>query len=117
MKNDEHWMQHAIILARYAELRGEIPVGTVLVINDNVIGEGWNCSIINNDPTAHAEILALRQGGKNMKNYRLLETTLYVTLEPCIMCATAMIHARINRLVFGTKNKKKRCSRINNKYF
>ncbi|WP_395479640.1 tRNA adenosine(34) deaminase TadA [Candidatus Curculioniphilus buchneri] len=104
--NDEKWMQHAITLAYRAEAIGEVPVGAVLVLNDRIIGEGWNCSIERHDPTAHAEIMAVRQGGEKIGNYRLLHSTLYVTLEPCVMCAGALIHARISRLFYGTKDKK-----------
>ncbi|MEA9392440.1 tRNA adenosine(34) deaminase TadA [Acerihabitans sp. TG2] len=100
--DDEYWMRHALTLAERAADEGEVPVGAVLVLADRVVGEGWNRSIGHHDPTAHAEIMALRQGGAALCNYRLLNTTLYVTLEPCIMCAGAMIHARIGRLVFGT---------------
>ncbi|MGL9769215.1 MAG: tRNA adenosine(34) deaminase TadA [Sodalis sp. (in: enterobacteria)] len=103
---DESWMRHALMLARRAETEGEMPVGAVLMLNDIIIGEGWNRSIGHRDPTAHAEIMALREGGGKTGNYRLLKATLYVTLEPCIMCAGAMIHARIDRLVFGARNKK-----------
>lgn len=98
---DEHWLQHALSLARRAERAGEVPVGAVLVLDNEVLAEGWNQPIGHHDPSAHAEIIALREGGKAMKNYRLLDTTLYVTLEPCIMCAGAIVHARISRLVFG----------------
>ena len=97
----EYWMRHALDLARRAWEQGEVPVGAVLVQNDRVIGEGWNRPIGQHDPTAHAEIMALRQGGKVLANYRLLDTTLYVTLEPCVMCAGAMVHSRISRLVYG----------------
>ena len=100
-QQDEYWMRHALDLARRAWEQGEVPVGAVLVQNDRVIGEGWNRPIGQHDPTAHAEIMALRQGGKVLENYRLLDTTLYVTLEPCVMCAGAMVHSRISRLVYG----------------
>ncbi|WP_279625565.1 tRNA adenosine(34) deaminase TadA [Rodentibacter rarus] len=99
---DEKFMRHALSLADKAEALGEIPVGAVLVDSEgNILGEGWNLSIIENDPTAHAEIVALRHAAKKIKNYRLLNTTLYVTLEPCTMCAGAILHSRIQRLVFG----------------
>ncbi|MCK3658389.1 tRNA adenosine(34) deaminase TadA [Pasteurellaceae bacterium Pebbles2] len=99
---DQHFITHALTLAEKAEQLGEIPVGAVLVDeNNNIIGEGWNLSIVNNDPTAHAEIIALRNGAEKIQNYRLLNTTLYVTLEPCTMCAGAILHSRIKRLVFG----------------
>jgi len=103
---DEHWMNHALGLAARAESEGEVPVGAVLVRDGEVLGEGWNQTIGLCDPSAHAEILALRQAGATVGNYRLPESTLYVTLEPCIMCAGVMIHARINRLVFGTADPK-----------
>ena len=89
------------------EALGEIPVGAVLVDDEgNILGEGWNLSIIENDPTAHAEIVALRNAAQNIQNYRLLNTTLYVTLEPCTMCAGAILHSRIKRLVFGASDYK-----------
>lgn len=95
-------MRHALSLADRAESLGEIPVGAVLVDSEgNILGEGWNLSITENDPTAHAEIVALRNAAKKVQNYRLLNTTLYVTLEPCTMCAGAILHSRIQRLVFG----------------
>lgn len=99
---DEQMMRHALTLAARAEAAGEIPVGAVLVDGaGKIIGEGWNLSISESDPTAHAEIMALRQGAKYLGNYRLLDCTLYVTLEPCTMCAGAILHSRIKRLVFG----------------
>ncbi|VFP86926.1 tRNA adenosine(34) deaminase TadA [Candidatus Erwinia haradaeae] len=98
---DEYWMKRAIFLATKAMHQGEIPVGAVLVLYDQVIGEGCNQSIGSNDPTAHAEIIALRRGGQTVKNYRLLKSTLYVTLEPCIMCIGAIVCSRISRLVYG----------------
>lgn len=105
-QQDEYWMRLALDLARRAWEQGEVPVGAVLVQNDRVIGEGWNRPIGQHDPTAHAEIMALRQGGKILENYRLLDTTLYVTLEPCVMCAGAMVHSRISRLVYGAHDSK-----------
>ena len=104
--SDEYWMRYALQLAHRARDQGEVPVGAVLVQGEQVIGEGWNRPIGQHDPTAHAEMMALRQGGKVLENYRLLDTTLYVTLEPCIMCAGAMVHGRISRLVFGAKDEK-----------
>ena len=104
---DEEMMRYALTLADKAEALGEIPVGAVLVdAAGNIIGEGWNLSIVQSDPTAHAEIIALRNGAKNIQNYRLLNTTLYVTLEPCTMCAGAILHSRIKRLVFGASDYK-----------
>ncbi len=98
---DAFWMQRALQLARQAEAMGEVPVGAVVVLDDELIGEGYNQPIGSHDPTAHAEIVALRNAGQRMGNYRLPAVTLYVTLEPCTMCAGAMIHARVARLVFG----------------
>lgn len=94
-------MYHALALARYAEERGEVPVGAVLVREGEMVGQGWNCPIAANDPTAHAEIQAIRAASRQLGNYRLVGTTLYVTLEPCAMCAGAIIQARIQRVVFG----------------
>ena len=98
---DTFWMQHALELAQRAEAEGEVPVGAVIVYEEQVIGEGWNRPIIDSDPTAHAEIMAIRAAAKKINNYRLLDTTLYVTLEPCIMCAGAIIHSRVKRVVYG----------------
>lgn len=106
-EQDIYFMQQALLLANKAELQGEIPVGAILVSeNGEVIGEGWNQSISLSDPTAHAEILAIRQAGNKLGNYRLLNSTLYVTLEPCTMCAGAILHSRIGRLVFGASDYK-----------
>lgn len=104
MTNDEKWMQHALALARHAEALGEVPVGAVIVLDDNIIGEGWNQPISGHDPTAHAEIVALRAAGKNVNNYRLTGAEMYVTLEPCAMCAGAIVHARIKRLVYAVSD-------------
>src|SRR5690348_2610914 len=98
---DHHWMQHALTLAQRAAEQDEVPVGAVLVLNDEMIGEGWNRPIAMHDPSSHAEIVAIRQAAQNVKNYRLVNSTLYVTLEPCVMCAGAIVHARIQRLVFA----------------
>jgi len=100
-ERDAHWMRYALELAERAAAEGEVPVGAVVVLDDKVIGEGWNRPISSDDPTAHAEIVALRAAAQAMGNYRLPKTTLYVTLEPCVMCAGAMVHARVARLVFG----------------
>ena len=106
--NDEHWMRHALSLAERAGREDdEIPVGAVLVdANGNIVGEGWNRNIAEHDPTAHAEIVAMRQAGAALGNHRLLGCTLYVTLEPCAMCAMAMVHARLARVVFGASDPK-----------
>ncbi|MCR9000249.1 tRNA adenosine(34) deaminase TadA [Rahnella perminowiae] len=106
INDDEHWMRYAMTLALKAQDEGEVPVGAVLILDNQVIGEGWNRSIGHHDPTAHAEIMALRQGGDTIRNYRLLDATLYVTLEPCVMCAGAMIHSRIRRVVYGAADAK-----------
>ncbi|MBI2383932.1 MAG: tRNA adenosine(34) deaminase TadA [Gammaproteobacteria bacterium] len=98
---DLHWMRHALKLARRAQELGEVPVGAVLVRGDEVVAEGWNQPIAAHDPSAHAEMVAMRAAARALKNYRLNGLTLYVTLEPCVMCAGAIIHARIERLVFG----------------
>ncbi|HMN43176.1 MAG TPA: tRNA adenosine(34) deaminase TadA [Povalibacter sp.] len=98
---DAHWMRHAIRLAQMAQAAGEVPVGAVIVKDGNLLAEGWNRPISTSDPTAHAEMIALRAAAQNIGNYRLLDTTLYVTLEPCAMCASAMVHARVKRLVYA----------------
>jgi tRNA(adenine34) deaminase len=94
-------MRHAIKLAKQAEEEGEVPVGSIIVRDDEIISEGWNQPIKGHDPTAHAEIIALRSAGKAESNYRLPGATLYVTLEPCVMCVGAITHARIKRVVYG----------------
>lgn len=104
---DEYWMKEALLRAKRAEQAGEVPVGAVLVLNDELIGEGWNQPIGLQDPTAHAEIQALRQGALHLQNYRLVNTILYVTLEPCLMCVGAMVNARIQTLVTGAIDPKK----------
>jgi len=105
-QNDEMWMRQALDLAKQAELAGEVPVGAILVYENQVIGEGANSPIQHHDPSAHAEINALRQGALNHQNYRLPNTTLYITLEPCAMCAGAIIQARVGRVVFGASDPK-----------
>lgn len=104
--NDEKYMRRAIELAQQGEAVGEVPVGAVIVCNDEVVGEGFNQPITSHDPTAHAEVVALRDAAKSIQNYRVIDSTLYVTLEPCTMCVGALIHARISRLVFGTTEPK-----------
>ena len=104
--NDEFWMSRALELAREAARMGEVPVGAVLVLNNECVAEAWNQPIAAHDPSAHAEILALRQGGQKLGNYRLNDTTLYITLEPCAMCAGAIVQARIARVVFGAADPK-----------
>ena len=99
--SDSVFMARALELAREAERAGEVPVGAVIVKDDVIVGEGWNRPISTNDPTAHAEIIALRAAAERLSTYRLLDTTLYVTLEPCPMCAGAMVHARVKRLVYA----------------
>ncbi len=99
---DYQFMQRAIELAAIAEEKGEVPVGAVLVKDDEILAEGYNQPIQNHDPSAHAEIMALRDAGQKLNNYRLIDTTLYVTLEPCAMCAMALVHARMARVVFAT---------------
>jgi tRNA(adenine34) deaminase len=101
MSADIRYMQEALALAREAEAADEVPVGAVLVADGAIIGRGRNAPIGSNDPSAHAEIQALREAASVLKNYRLVDTTLYVTLEPCPMCAGAMVHARVGRLVYG----------------
>lgn len=103
---DERWMSVALEQADAAAVSGEVPVGAVLVAAGTVIGRGFNQPIGSHDPTAHAEIVALREAAGALSNYRLPGTTLYVTVEPCTMCAGAMVHARIDRLVFGTREPK-----------
>ena len=99
-------MRRALVLAERAEADGEVPVGAVLVLGDQMVGEGWNAPIASHDASAHAEIRALRAAGSRLGNYRLPGTTLYVTLEPCAMCAGAIIHARVSRVVYGTADPK-----------
>lgn len=103
-EQDEFWMNHALSLANKAEQLGEVPVGAVIVLDGELIAEGFNQVITNNDPTAHAEVVALRNAGQLLDNYRLVNTTLYVTLEPCPMCAGALVHARVGRVVFGAND-------------
>ena len=104
MSTDDLFMQEALQLARQAETNGEVPVGAVIVVNGKVCGRGLNSPIRLADPTAHAEILALREAGSALKNYRLEGATMYATLEPCVMCAGALVAARVKRLVFGARD-------------
>ena len=103
---DERWMRLALEQAKQAESEGEVPVGAVVVIDDKVIGQGRNQTLGLHDPSAHAEIMAMREAGKTLFNYRIPGSTLYVTLEPCIMCAGAILHARVERVVFGARDEK-----------
>jgi tRNA(adenine34) deaminase len=105
--NDEAYMRRALELARRAQEEGEVPVGSIVVLEDRIVGEGWNRPIAASDPTAHAEIQAMRAAAAALGNYRLAGATLYVTLEPCDMCIGAMFHARIARAVFGASDPKK----------
>ncbi len=106
LARDQFWMRRALELAAEAAAAGEVPVGALVVLDDKVIGEGWNRPISAQDPTAHAETVALRAAAQHLANYRMPGATLYVTLEPCTMCAGALIHARISRLVFGASEPK-----------
>ena len=105
-ESDLRWMQHALELARRAQDEGEVPVGAVVVLDGQVVGAGSNCMIGANDPSAHAEIDALRDAGRRLGNYRFPGATLYVTLEPCVMCAGAIVHARIARVVYAASDPK-----------
>ncbi len=104
--NDIKWMNEALKQAELSAKSGEVPVGAVLVKDDVLLAKSGNYPISMNNPSAHAEILVLRKGGKKLQNYRLPETVLYVTLEPCIMCAGALLHARVSRVVYGAKDSK-----------
>ena len=104
---DDRFMLRALELARHAqEEHAEVPVGAVLVANGEIVGEGWNRSISGNDPSAHAEVMALRDAGQRLGNYRFPAATLYVTLEPCVMCSGALVHARVDRVVFAADDPK-----------
>ena len=104
--NDAEYMAEALELARQAEQLGEVPVGAIVVLDNEIVGRGFNQPISRHDPSAHAEIMALRDAGKQVENYRLPDCTLYVTLEPCVMCAGAIMHARIKRIVYGAADPK-----------
>ncbi|WP_343126695.1 tRNA adenosine(34) deaminase TadA [Buchnera aphidicola] len=99
---EEKWMQFAISMAKIGEKKGEVPIGAILVYKNKIISQSWNSCISNNDASAHAEILVIKNGGKFLKNYRLLNTSLYVTHEPCLMCSSAIFHARIKKIVYGS---------------
>jgi tRNA(adenine34) deaminase len=105
-EKDHYWMQKALELARNAEAEGEVPVGAIIVLDDQIIGQGWNHPIASQDATAHAEIVALRQACQTMQNYRLPGSEIYITLEPCMMCAGALVHARIARCIYATAEPK-----------
>ena len=105
-EKDELWMAEALLLAKRAGLEKEVPIGAVVVREGEIIGRGWNRNIGLNDPSAHAEIMAMRDAGKAIGNHRQTGCSLYVTLEPCLMCAGAMIHARLERIVFGADDPK-----------
>jgi tRNA(adenine34) deaminase len=106
IEQDTLWLRQAITLAQKAFVNDEVPIGALVVFNNQIIGQGYNQSIQKNDPTAHAEIIALREAASNIGNYRLIDATLYVTLEPCLMCAGSLLHARIKHLVFGAYDAK-----------
>lgn len=114
---DELWMHEALSLADHAENAGEVPVGAVVVLNGEIIGEGWNHPISGHDPTAHAEIMALRDAASRVGNYRLVNADLYVTIEPCTMCAGAIVHSRIRRLVYGASEEKSGVAQSNGQLF
>jgi len=106
MNEDAKWMQRAFELGKKAKEHEEVPVGAVIVHENKIIGEGWNQPISSQDPTAHAEIIALRDAGNNVGNYRLPDATMYVTLEPCSMCAGAIVHARLAKVVLAVADPK-----------
>jgi tRNA(adenine34) deaminase len=103
---DEDWMEEALRAARRALETGEVPVGAIVVCHGQVIGRGWNRNLAERDPSAHAEIVALREAGKNLGNHRLRDCELFATIEPCAMCAGALVHARLKRLVYGADDPK-----------
>lgn len=105
-RSDELWMEEALREAQLAQLADEVPVGAVVICEGRIVGRGSNRTIIDSDPTAHAEVVALRDAGHTMGNYRLSGCTLYATIEPCIMCAGAIVHARVDRLVYGAEDRK-----------
>jgi len=103
---DASYMRQAMLLAEKAQAIGEVPVGAIVVVDSLIIGEGYNQSITTHDPSAHAEMLALKEAARNLQNYRLVDATLYVTLEPCPMCAGLLVHGRVKRIVFGAYDQK-----------
>lgn len=103
---DEIWMEEALREAQRAEAAGEVPIGAIVVHSERIIGRGSNRNLLDHDPTAHAEIVAMREAGRHLRNHRLLGCELYVTIEPCAMCAGAMVHARLSRLIYGAKDVK-----------
>jgi tRNA(adenine34) deaminase len=104
--SDEHWMEEALRCAQRALEADEVPVGAVIVLNDQIVSRGWNRNLKDSDPTAHAEIVALREAGANVGNHRLGDCELFATIEPCAMCAGALVHARLRRLVYGADDPK-----------
>lgn len=106
LRMDELWMEEALRCAQRALEAGEVPVGAVVVLDGRIVGRGWNRSIADSDPTAHAEIMALREAGATVGNHRLGDSDLFATIEPCAMCAGALVHARIKRLVYGADDPK-----------
>jgi tRNA(adenine34) deaminase len=106
LESDEFWMQEALRCAQRALEAGEVPVGAIVVHAGRIVGRGWNCNLSDSDPTAHAEIMALRDAGVNVGNHRLGDCDLFATIEPCAMCAGALVHARIRRLIYGAEDPK-----------
>lgn len=117
LEQDERWMQHALLLAAKAEALGEVPVGAVVVKDGVIVGEGWNQPISSCDPSAHAEIMALRDAAKRLQNYRLPDCQLYITIEPCTMCAGAIVHSRIDTVIFAAAEPKAGAVLSNGKVF
>ncbi len=109
MNDHSYWMEQALVQARKARDLDEVPVGAVVVYEERLIGEGFNASILTSDPTAHAEIVALRQAANRLNNYRLTGSVLYVTLEPCAMCVAAACHARVEKVIFGASDERMGC--------